>query len=314
MTAAPGRDAGRASVMGAVPPPVPGILQALRTAPSRTWSVIMTVFGDVVVPRGGSMGAGPLLEVLAGMGIGGGVVRTALSRLSRDGWLSGNRVGRNSFYTLTEKGRTAAAAAAARIYGPPHPAWDGRLSVLLPDPALAEGADRTGAREAMAAAGFGSPAPGVWIAPATVPVPGGSGLLRIEGAAEPEQGRRLAERAWPLAATAAAYDRFLETFAPLDRWTAAGGPLGDHQALVARILLIHEYRRVVLRDPRLPAGLLRPDWAGARAWALCGRVYPALRAGSERWLDRHATNESGPLPPAVAALDERFAGGTHITE
>lgn len=262
---------------------------------------MVTVFGDCVLPRGGSLGAKPLLDIFAGMGIGGGVVRTALSRLSSDGWLQATRNGRNSFYRLTEKGTTTFAAAAGRIYGPPLGPWDGRLHMLLPG-----GVVRDTARDTLQAAGFGVVTPGVWIAPASTPVPPGLDMLHIEAIAGLDAGREMAQRAWPLSATAGAYHRFLDTFAPLQHWVRHQGMHPDLDALVARILLMHEYRRLVLRDPFLPTALLPADWPGAAARQLCREVYPALLPGSERWLNEHARDESGPLPPPAPDLHQRF--------
>ena len=119
--------------------------------------------------------------------------------------------------------------------------------------------------------------------------------------------RRLAERAWPLADAAAAYGRFLQAFRPLGDWVGEDGRLSDLDALVARTLLVHEYRRVVLRDPLLPPALLPEGWPGVPARELCAAAYPALLPGSERWLSRNGRNEDGPLPPAVG-LRRRFAG------
>ena len=75
---------------------------------------------------------------------------------------------------------------------------------------------------------------------------------------------------------------------------------------MARLLLVHEYRRLVLRDPMLPDALLPSDWPGLAARRLCAALYPALVAGSERWLDLHAQNEAGRLPPPESDLAARF--------
>ena len=75
----------------------------------------------------------------------------------------------------------------------------------------------------------------------------------------------------------------------------------------ARVLLIHHYRRVVLRDPLLPAALLPRDWPGRAARELCGEIYRGLLPASEQWLDHHASNENGPLPAAGKGLYRRFA-------
>ena len=64
----------------------------------------------------------------------------------------------------------------------------------------------------------------------------------------------------------------------------------------------------MLRDPLLPTSLLPADWPGRAARALCGEIYRALLPASEQWLDRHATNENGPLPKPGAELFRRFDG------
>lgn len=284
------------------PSPLAPILEHLRSRPSRTWSIVITVFGDAVVPRAGSLGTGSLLDIFAGMGIGSGVVRTAVSRLAADGWLQSKRVGRSSFYRLTSKGQESFAAAAERVYGAPPQAWDGRFHLILPE----GGTDHDAVRAALEGSGFGSAGPGIWIAPTTRQVPAeAASHIQVKGCMSLDTARRLATRAWPLADTAAAYGRFLEAFAPLLDWIGSGGRLSDLDTLVARILLVHEYRRVVLRDPQLPPALLPDGWAGMPARELCRKVYLALLPGSERWLSQNGQTEVGPLPPSEG-LESRF--------
>src|SRR3984885_1408093 len=88
-----------------MPPPLKRIVDQLKREPSRTGSIIITVFGDAIVPRGGSVWLGTLLEFFKALDIDGGVVRTAMSRLAADGWFEREKGGRNSFYRLGEKGR-----------------------------------------------------------------------------------------------------------------------------------------------------------------------------------------------------------------
>ena len=88
-----------------MPHPLARILTQLKREPSRTGSIIITVFGDAIVPRGGSVWLGTLLGFFETLDIDSGVVRTAMSRLAADGWLERSKVGRNSFYRLAKKGR-----------------------------------------------------------------------------------------------------------------------------------------------------------------------------------------------------------------
>jgi phenylacetic acid degradation operon negative regulatory protein len=286
-----------------MPQPLARIVEQLKREPSRTGSIVITVFGDAIVPRGGSVWLGTLLEFFKGLDIESGVVRTAMSRLATDGWLERNKVGRNSFYRLDQKGRQTFDTATKHIYDPPLSDWTGRFELLL----IGNGEDRDASRDALKNAGFGSPLPGVWVAPSGVPVPEeAAGAIRLEVSAEDDSGRRLLSESWPLERTADAYLKFMKTFEPLRGSIGRGEALTDADAFTARILLIHHYRRVVLRDPLLPTPLLPRDWPGRAARRLCGEIYRGLLSASEQWLDAHASNENGPLPKPDRALARRF--------
>ncbi|MFG1320916.1 phenylacetic acid degradation operon negative regulatory protein PaaX [Xanthobacter autotrophicus] len=278
------------------------ILDHVRAEPSRTWSIIVTIYGDAIVPRGGSVWLGTLLAFFKGLDIADGVVRTAMSRLAADGWLTRTRIGRNSFYRLADKGRETFARATEHIYSHRPPEWHGHFQMLLIEPAA-----REGARAALDAAGYGVPLPGVFIAPAGAEVPEEAlGALRLEVSGTPEAQQDLAGRAWRLEETAQAYVSFMEVFAPLRAALAAGETLSDLEAMVARVLLIHEYRRIVLRDPILPAAILPADWPGPAARALCADIYAHVIAASERWLNDNAVGEDGEPLPASAKIRRRF--------
>ena len=288
-----------------MPPPLARIIQQLKREPSRTGSIVITVFGDAIVPRGGAVWLGTLLEFFEQLNIDASVVRTAMSRLTADGWFERNKVGRNSFYRLVQSGRQTFDIATKHIYGPPASDWTGRFELLL----IGNGGDRDAARDALKNAGFGSPLPGVWVAPSGVPVPEAAvGAIRLEVSAEDDSGRRLLSESWPLQRTAAAYLKFMKTFEPLRASIGRGDTLADADAFTARILLIHHYRRVVLRDPLLPTALLPRDWPGRAARQLCGEIYRGLLPASEQWLDVHASNENGPLPKPDRELVRRFDG------
>jgi len=274
--------------------PLARVLAALRTAPSRTGSVIITVYGDAIAPRGGSIALADLLVLMAALDAGDGVVRTAVSRLARDGWLDRERVGRNSFYRLSHRGLREFADATPRIYGPLDTPWGGQLRLAFAE----AGVERTMLEQA----GYALLAPGVLMAPDTALSPSVTPTLLGAGPAAAMQA--LAARAWPLVTLADAYRRFLDLF---DGAADGAAQLGPLEAIALRIILIHEYRRVVLRDPRLPPGLLPDNWPGTVARTLCLKLYADLAPASERWLDS-AESGSGPLPRGPDPM-LRFSGG-----
>ena len=139
-----------------MPPPLKRIVDQLKREPSRTGSIIITVFGDAIVPRGGSVWLGTLLEFFKALDIDGGVVRTAMSRLAADGWFEREKVGRNSFYRLVKKGRQTFDTATRHIYDPPPSDWTGRFELLL----IGNGGDRDASRERAAECRVRQPAAG----------------------------------------------------------------------------------------------------------------------------------------------------------
>src|SRR4051812_49217404 len=198
-----------------MPQPLARIVDQLKREPSRTGSIVITVFGDAIVPHGGSVWLGTLLAFFERLDIEGGVVRTAMSRLATDGWLERNKVGRNSFYRLAAKGRQTFDAATRHIYDPPLSDWTGRFELLL----IGAGEDRDASRDALKNAGFRSRLRGVWLAPWGVPVrEEAGGAIRLEVSAEDDSGRRLLRKSWPFERTADAYLKFMNTFEPLRGW------------------------------------------------------------------------------------------------
>lgn len=285
--------------------PLSGILKRFKSEPSRTGSLIITFYGDAIMPRGGSIWLGTLLQFLDMIDVDGGVVRTSVSRLAADGWLDRDKVGRKSFYRLAKSGRERFEAAVEHVYNPKPATWEGKFGLLL----IGSGADRELSRDALYEAGFGSPIPGTWIAPTGVKAPPvAAGAIRVEVSATHDMAHRLVMASWPLERTSAFYQDFLKTFVPLENWIAQEKEIVPADAILARILMIHHYRRVLLRDPLLPETLLPKGWPANEARDLCARIYLGLLPKSEEWLDEYGASEAGKLPKPGPELLRRFRG------
>jgi phenylacetic acid degradation operon negative regulatory protein len=271
--------------------------------------VIVTIFGDAVIPRGGELWLGSLTEIASALEIDPGAVRTALTRLAADHLITRTRVGRESFVRLDPRVTADFERATERIYFAHPTHWTGRwrMAVLrLPT----GGADP---RTVLAAAGFAPLGSNVMIAPQT---PAGAlvsgreqepaGPLYLDAHGPVEEGRVLAGLAFRLDDLAMAYRRFLADFAPTAARLREMREIDPLTALVARVVVVHAFRRVVLRDPLLPLELLPDAWPGTSARRLAGEIYDAVRAPAEVWLD-NARNAGGKLPKAVATLWRRFA-------
>ncbi len=296
------------------------IARELAQAPPRAPSLIITIWGDAIAPHGGTVMLPGFIELLAPFAINERRIRTSVFRLAREGWLASRRTGRRSLYRLTDDGARRFEQAYRRIYAPPAEAWDESWEVLVAAGLPAR--RREALRAELGWQGFGVIGSGVYVRPAqpdsTPPAAATSAgahraiLFRARDDAS-LGGNSLAAavpRAWDLSAIAADYRRFLRRFGGvIERFRRSS--VDDHdpeQCFVVRTLLIHEYRRVLLRDPRLPAELLPLDWPGAAAFALCRDFYRLTHACAERHLLAVLEGPRGTLPPADAAFYERFGG------
>ena len=298
--------------------PITALLAAFaRRRPRRAGSLIVTVFGDAILPRGGVVQLADLMTLLAAFKLKEGQVRTALSRLVADGWLTAERRGRRSLYRLTPTGRHRFEEATRRIYFGPASEWQGGWHVvILP----ATRPKRRGALEKdLGWLGFGTLAAGILLHPAPDrrslasvidDLPAAERPLVIAGngglPAAPHLARDLVQRCWDLRALAQSYRHFLAAFAPLDKAFESGFAPAPLAALLARLMLIHDYRRIILRDPLLPDALLPSGWIGSEAYALARSIYHLLAAAAEAWIDEHLEGADGPLAASGASLAERF--------
>ena len=85
------------------------------------------------------------------------------------------------------------------------------------------------------------------------------------------------------------------------------GVVSEQDAFLVRTLLIHDYRRLLLRDPELPEVLLPADWPGQQARLLCKELYKRLEVLSGRHLDKLLCLADGSVPAEDASLAERFS-------
>jgi len=287
-----------------------------RRLKPRAKSLIMTVWGDAIGPHGGTVWLGSLIRLLAPLGLNERLVRTGVLRLMRDGWLAAEPIGRRSYYGLTEAGRGAVLGSPhRRFYAVEAPAWDRRWHVLLAGAGGIETKKRAALKRELLWLGFGGLAPGVFAHPrpdraaldhvlARLGIAGKVQVMTAESATPLE----LLRRGWNLDALAGDYRRFLETFRPIRTLLEADGALEPETAFALRSLAIHEFRRLVLRDPDLPAELLPADWAGTAARTLCRNLYRATEAAAERHLMAVLETADGPLPEAAPYYYERFGG------
>ena len=293
------------------------LLRRLRRRDAlRPGSLIVTVFGDAIAPRGGNVALAGLIRAGALFGINERHVRTSVGRLAQDGWIEAQRIGRVSFYRLSDSGRARFAEATQRIYGESPGEWDGHWTlVALPPGATSE---RERVREEMTLLGFGQLQPGLFASPTRTPQDTLATLRELGVAGDvlvtrattfgAHADERMARTAWDLDELGRRYREFVALFEPLEQAATGERSIPVEAAFVVRTLLIHEYRKIHLRDPLLPSSLLPADFAGRRAGELCRSLYARLFQPAEKYLSVSMHTAEGALPAPNAATYRRFGG------
>jgi phenylacetic acid degradation operon negative regulatory protein len=267
----------------------------LKPSPPKAAQLIVTIYGDIVEPRGGVLWMGDLISLCAGFGVNESLVRTAVSRLVSKGQLVGEREGRRSFYALTPEAREEYHLAADLFFGPADSecGWiltycvkPAEQAVLLRhgfaclDGDIYAGADRPGQ-------------PRLGIAFQAEALKSG-----VQGLSE------LVNERFALADLSREYAEFISRFLPMREYLADG--LTPQSALLFRLALVHAYRGIRLRDPRLSRTVLPADWPGDTARSLFAGLYAGLSQDADRYIGEHLLNQEGPLAAHPDPVRERM--------
>ncbi|NUT13051.1 MAG: phenylacetic acid degradation operon negative regulatory protein PaaX [Cupriavidus sp.] len=295
--------------------PSPRIARLARGLKLGANAMLSTLFGDVVAPRPQAIWLGSLIRLAAPFGINDRLVRTATFRLAADDWLAATRIGRRSYYGLSEAGLQRMLHAGKRIYAGEAPAWDGRWTMVL-----VRGDVRATIRQKLKREllweGFGAIAPGVLAHPNAdlaslreiIQAARAQDYVAVMEASSLEAFsirplQALMHQTFKLGDVAHAWQALLRRFSPLSDEAADLPPV---DAFFVRTLLVHEYRRVLLRDPNLPEALLPQDWPGRTARGMCSGMYGALLEASEEYLHEVVEVAEGGLADASSELRKRF--------
>jgi phenylacetic acid degradation operon negative regulatory protein len=253
---------------------------AVEEATSQTGALqprqlIVTLYGLYARECGGWLSIAAVVRLMAALGVEEPAVRSSISRLKRRGLLDARRMDGVAGYALTEVAQGILADGDARIFGRRRAEEsDGWLLVVFSVPE-SERDKRHQLRSQLTRLGFGTVAPGVWVAPGHLADEAAEVLARrgLAGYVELFRGAHLAlgqlrdnvAHWWDLGQLQARYAEFLERQEPVRDRVAAGDGAGPGQAFADYVRLLTDWRRLPYADPGLPLDLLPADWNGARA-------------------------------------------------
>ena len=280
--------------------------------------MVVTVFGDTVSQHGGWIALGSLIEALTPLGLTERSLRTAVNRLAKQDWLKSTRLGRRSYYCFTDEAQAHYERAARRIYAAEQREWDGCWTLVLPSSVPEEKRDKF--IRSLSWQGFSSLVPGAYARPSAVRTGldetiaelglDGSVVVLQASTRDPDSQdalKRLAQAKWNLDGLHDLYDEFLGFYRPLTR-NLAPRDLAPRESFRLRTMLVHDYRRVLLKDPEFPDVVLPTGWIGFSAHELIRRCYRMLAPASEKYVRQNLENADGLLPGAGSSFHRRFGG------
>ncbi|MEY8198442.1 MAG: PaaX family transcriptional regulator C-terminal domain-containing protein [Colwellia sp.] len=284
-------------------------------------SMIVTIFGDIVSQHGSWLWLSSLIKTLEPLGFNERQVRTSVYRLVQSKWLQGNKVGRCSYYCFTDFAMAHYEKAARRIYAADQADWNENWILVLPISVPDEKKEEF--RKSLLWQGFNTLVSGLYAHPSCdtssldeaiheLGLAGNVIILNGSVADLNSQSviKALIKDRWQLSELETNYRDFLHFYRPLCQHVLnkqeKSGQLSTTDCFLLRATLIHDYRRVLLRDPDFPQAMLPQGWAGYEAHDLVKRMYKVLAELSITYIEENMKNAQGNLPEASNKFYQRF--------
>lgn len=250
-------------------------------------SALFDIYGDHLLSRGEQAPVAALVRLLAPLHISAPAVRTAVSRMARQGWLVSVRLPGGAGYRLTPRAVSRLRQAGDRIYRRDAPPWDGRWHMVVVE-RIPDRARRERLRSALRYLGYACVDGSAWISPhPSVELDALLAAERVRAerfhADYDGDTRGLAARAWDIDGLASAYTEWLGRAGEMVRSRGQDQP--DEMVFAIRSELVHEWRKFLFVDPALPAELLPDRWPGIQAAELFRAEADRLLPAAARFVD-----------------------------
>ncbi|WP_234545267.1 PaaX family transcriptional regulator [Streptomyces shenzhenensis] len=250
-------------------------------------SLIVTLYGAYGRLLPGPVPVAELIRLLAAVGVDAPSVRSSVSRLKRRGLLAPARTAQGAAgYELSDEARQLLEDGDRRVYAGAPPEDEGWVLAVFSVPE-SERQKRHVLRSRLAGLGFGTAAPGVWIAPARLFEETRHTLCRLglDPYVDFFRGEHLGfaptaeavARWWDLTAIAKAHEQFLDAHEPVLRDWEHRADTPPEDAYRDYLRALDSWRHLPYTDPGLPASLLPADWPGARSAAVFHALHDRLR-------------------------------------
>jgi phenylacetic acid degradation operon negative regulatory protein len=256
--------------------------------------LIVTVYGLYARQEHNWLSVAALVRLMADLGVDGQAVRSSVSRLKKRGILRSLAMSGAAGYALSGDAVAMLREGDARIFRDYRAsAADGWVVAVFSVPER-DRDKRHELRTRLTRLGFGTVAPGVWVAPGHVAAEARAVLARhgLDGYVDLFRGEHVGfadvrdkvRDWWDLDELTTLYGAFSDRFGLVARQLARRS-VTDREAFAAYVPILTAWRQLPYRDPGLPLDLLPQPWSGQTAAALFAELNAQLAEPARR----HAT-------------------------
>ncbi len=282
-------------------------------------SLIITFFGDTVFPYGGTIWLGSLVKFMEMFGISEKLTRTSIFRLTKEGWLSSKKFGRESYYSLSNYAIDKFIKAHYSVYAYDEQDDDSDWIVLFTN--KLKPIKELELSKVLKKEGFAIPSKHSYMHPnykmeymqdILIKHEIQNDVLLIKGPTQMPMSKDMLKDMvhtyWDLNNVEQRYQNFITKFrkvftldTPIENFT-------PKQCFILRILLIHEYRRSLLYDPKLGSSLLPMDWLGKASSSLVDSLYSVIHNQANEYVKDNLLTVGGNTPKLDKFYYNRFGG------
>jgi phenylacetic acid degradation operon negative regulatory protein len=290
-----------------------------QTRPMHANSLLVSIYGDTICPRGDSIWLGSLIKLVEPLGINQRLVRTSVFRLSEKQILVSKQVGRRSYYSLTDRAFRQFVSASKRIYATQPLAWDKQWRLVLTSLGDLTNEQRDTIRKELLWLGFSRIMAGLYAHPTADlnEVQRVISELNLEdhiavlkaSAADPAQipvSNSLISKCFDLAGSEREYEALIGDFQGVLEAARQEDSLNPQLCFLVKTLLIHRFRHILLKEPELPDALIAQETASFRARQLVGSLYQLISPKADEYFSEVSETEGGAFPKAEQSYHQRF--------
>ncbi|MFT7583604.1 MAG: phenylacetic acid degradation operon negative regulatory protein [Cellvibrionaceae bacterium] len=248
---------------------------------------MLVLFGDYIRHRDNSIRMADLLYLLGLLGIGEHTGRSTINRMVREGWFTVEKEGRNSKFSVTEKGENILQGGDLRLNEIPTENWDRTWHMVAYSLPEEKRKRRNDLRKQLTWLGYGSLGPGLWISPNNRRAELETALKTFDVQDHvnifsgdywgPLSTQELVAQCWNLPVLADEYRRFNDFYeSDLAEFKKIGhhskpapstkapvkAPVFEEECFVRRFMLPVRLFPILQKDPNLPLNMLPKDWPG----------------------------------------------------